>query len=122
MLLRSWKHGFTHAFDFSSTTGRATFWYWVLANFLILLVLNTIDVFVVRPLLGFSAYDEAGGEPLAFLYSLASLLPSLSIGVRRLRDGGYTPWLMALSLLPLLNLVLIYFFVQPTKAQEQSGN
>ena len=45
------------------------------------------------------------------LYSLAVMLPSIGLGVRRLHDTGRTGWLALLALIPLVNLVLIYFFV-----------
>ena len=47
----------------------------------------------------------------SMLYSLAVMLPSIGLGVRRLHDTGRTGWLALLALIPLVNLVLIYFFV-----------
>ncbi len=116
MLLASLKHGFTHAFDFSSTTQRALFWYWVLANFLIFAALGLLDAFVVGPALGFSPSGNDVVRPLSSIYSLVILVPWLAIGVRRLRDGGFSPWLILLAFIPFLNLALLYFYVQPSKA------
>ena len=48
---------------------------------------------------------------VSMLYSLAVMLPSIGLGVRRLHDTGRTGWLALLALIPLVNLVLIYFFV-----------
>ena len=48
---------------------------------------------------------------VATIYALAVLLPNLAVGARRLHDIGKSGWWLLLSLIPLVNLVLIYFFV-----------
>ncbi|RGP40275.1 hypothetical protein BPTFM16_00557 [Altererythrobacter insulae] len=115
MIIDAWKAGFSRYFDFSGTTSRPMFWYWVLATILVLLVLSLLDAFLVNPALGVESTPDNPSNPLAWLYSVAIIIPNIAIGVRRLRDAGHSPFLILLGLIPLLNLVLIYFFVQPTK-------
>ena len=97
--------------------GRATrpeFWWWILAVFLIFIILGLADSLVVAPLLGFGVGDESAGQPLSTVFSLAILLPMLAVGARRLHDTGKSAWLLLLYLIPLIGgLVLIYFYVQP---------
>lgn len=47
-----------------------------------------------------------------WIAGLALLLPSIAVGVRRLHDTGRCGWWILLALVPLVNLVLIYFCIQ----------
>ena len=62
--------------NFSDRTSRRGYWMALLINFIISLVLGVI--IAILPKLGFISY----------IYSLAALIPSLAIAVRRLRDAG----------------------------------
>jgi uncharacterized membrane protein YhaH (DUF805 family) len=47
---------------------------------------------------------------------LALLLPTLGITARRLRDGGFTPWLLLLYLIPGLGaLIVLILCLLPSK-------
>ena len=48
---------------------------------------------------------------IGFIASLALLLPALGVCVRRLHDTGRSGWWLLLALIPLVNLVLIYFYI-----------
>ena len=86
--------GLRFSLDFKGRTGRAGFWYFTLFQVLILIVLQ-----IVSP-------------TLADLAVLITLVPTLAIWFRRLHDTGRSGlWLLA-GLIPLVNLVLIYFAVQ----------
>lgn len=101
---------------FSGRAGRPAYWWWTLSVFLLMLVLNAVDAFLVGPLLGFGASQEDGGQPLSLLVSLALIVPNIAIGVRRLHDSGRSGWWMLLGLIPVIGiLVLIYFFIQPSE-------
>ncbi|MAQ92783.1 hypothetical protein B1759_12690 [Rubrivirga sp. SAORIC476] len=90
-----------HYFDFEGRARRKEFWMFALINFAISIVI-TIVVGVV---------SDSLASIVSMLYSLAVMLPSIGLGVRRLHDTGRTGWLALLALIPLVNLVLIYFFV-----------
>jgi uncharacterized membrane protein YhaH (DUF805 family) len=103
--------------DFNGRATRSEFWYFTLFYVLLSFTFVAIDQFVVNPMLGMTASQAAQGGLLQFIFALALLIPSLSVGVRRLHDIGKSGWWMLLSLVPLLGiLVLIYFWVQ--KSQE----
>lgn len=82
---------------FSGRARRKEYWYFTLVNLI---------VFVAFMALGEQANVVAG------IYMLAVLLPSLAVSVRRLHDTGRSGWWVLLALVPLLNLVLLVFFVQ----------
>ena len=91
--------GLRLSLDFKGRTGRAGFWYFTLFQVLILIVLQ-----IVSP-------------TLADLAVLITLVPTLAIWFRRLHDTGRSGlWLLA-GLIPLVNLVLIYFAVQAGKPE-----
>ena len=56
---------------------------------------------------------------LSDIYSLAVLLPSLAVGVRRLHDTDRSGWWLLIGLVPLIGfIVLIVFFVQKGTEKE----
>jgi uncharacterized membrane protein YhaH (DUF805 family) len=74
-LYDNWRNILTrHYFDMRGRTGRAEFWYFVLANL--------VASFLAHILGGML------GLPLGEIYNLAVLLPATSIGARRLQDTG----------------------------------
>jgi uncharacterized membrane protein YhaH (DUF805 family) len=87
--------------------GRATrteFWTFTLGNMVVGVVLAILggisDGFVV----------------LSYLFSLATFLPSLAVGVRRLHDTGRSGWWWLIGLIPLVGaIVLLVFFVQDSQ-------
>ena len=89
-----------HYTDFDGRARRKTFWTFALANLLISIAISLV--------VGIVSDSLASG--LSGLYSLAVLLPSIGLGIRRLHDTGKTGWLLLLGLIPLINLVLLYFF------------
>ena len=94
-----------HYIDFAGKADRKHFWLWVLFNFLVFLVLSLI-------------LGRLGqiGSILYFVCQLAILLPSLGMAARRLRDGGFTPWLLLLMLLPIIGwLILFVLYLLPSK-------
>ena len=49
---------------------------------------------------------------LSWIYSLAVLIPSIAVGVRRLPDTGRSGWMM-LGLIPIVGaIILLVFFCQ----------
>ena len=89
--------------EFSGRAGRPEFWWFVLANFLVSLVGALVAGVIHVP-------------ALSTLYSLAVLLPSLAVGARRLRDAGFSPWLLLLGLIPLIGwIALIILYIMPSK-------
>jgi uncharacterized membrane protein YhaH (DUF805 family) len=81
--------------QFVGRAGRAEFWWFFLASFIISAVLNLLgqasNVLYV----------------LGFIYSLAVLVPTIAVGVRRLHDTGRTGWWMLIGLVPLVGLIVL---------------
>jgi uncharacterized membrane protein YhaH (DUF805 family) len=75
---------------FKGRARRKEYWMFFLFNMIISIVINIIAAVAKFPLLG-------------TLYSLAVLLPSLAVGVRRMHDLGKSGWFI---LIPIYNLIL----------------
>lgn len=89
---------------FTGRAGRPEYWWWVLAVLLAAVVASLIDRMIFGP-------DTA---ILGGLLSLAIIVPNIAVGVRRLHDTDRSGWWLALTLIPIIGLlVLIWFMIQP---------
>jgi len=90
--------------DFGGRARREEFWMFVAVNIGI-----GIAVGVVAVIIHFWF--------LSTIYSLALLIPSLAVSVRRLHDTDRSGWWLLIGLVPLIGLiVLIIFYVQDGSA------
>lgn len=98
--------------SFSGRARRSEFWYFTLVNLLVTVALQI-------PAAAINAASGGHGGPIAGLftlvsafYSLALLVPSLAVSVRRLHDTGRSGWWLLIALLPIVGaLVLIVFYI-----------
>lgn len=98
-------------FVFEGRSRRKEYWMFVLFNILISIVLS-----IVERVTGLYSVDNGVGF-LTSIYSLAILIPSISVGVRRLHDTGKSGWWILLNLVPFIGwLVLIAFYVTDSDA------
>lgn len=96
---------------YATFKGRATrseYWYFVLFNFIVSMVLGGIGIAMESTV-------------LANIFSLAVFLPGLAVAVRRLHDMGKAGTMLLLALIPLVGLVVIYWMVQPSVEDNQYG-
>ena len=106
--------------DFTGRSTRSEYWLAVLANVLVCLILAFLFVLVVN-LIGGATTDEGRFYlPFVilvpfFLYLLATIIPSIAIRIRRLRDGGYHWALYFLSFVPGGSLALLILYCMPSK-------
>lgn len=92
---------------FSGRSRRKEYWYFVLFVVIISVVLSIIDASI-------GTYSRSSGAGLlSGLFSLAVLIPSIAVSVRRLHDIDRTGWWVLISLVPLVGwIVLLVFHVQ----------
>jgi uncharacterized membrane protein YhaH (DUF805 family) len=91
--------------DFSGRARRKEYWMFIL----IYMVIN-----VILALLGM--------DIISGIVALALLIPSLSIGARRLHDTGRSGWWQLIYLVPLIGLiVMIVFLVQDSHDTNDYG-
>ena len=85
--------GFRNYVGFSGRASRSEFWYWILFTVLVSIALSIIDFGML-----------SGNSVLSSIWSLATFLPSLAIGVRRLHDGDRTGWWWLIVIIPLIGI------------------
>jgi len=97
---------FTPYVNFDGRVAKKPFWMFVLFNILISIVVGLVGSIV-------------HANWLASLYSLAILIPSLGMSVRRLHDLGKDWVWLLIGLIPLVGwIVLIYFYAQDGEPAE----
>ncbi len=93
---------------FSGRSRRMEYWFFVLFNLIVAIVLALIDMLIGT----FSAVQNIG--LLSGIYGLAVLIPSLAVTVRRLHDIDRTGWWILINLIPLIgSIVLLVFSLLP---------
>jgi len=83
---------------FDGRARRMEYWMFVLFNMLIGFAITLVDVFAR---LGF----------LGVLYSLAMIIPTLAVTVRRLHDTGRSGWWVFINLIPVVGAIVLFIFM-----------
>lgn len=95
--------------EFSGIASRSEFWWFVLFTTLVSSALGALNVGTPEGMI-------AVGSSLASLWSIAVLIPTLAVTVRRLRDAGRRWTDLFWILLPVAGLiVLIVHLAEPTR-------
>ena len=98
---------------FSGRARRKEYWFFVLFNIIISIILAVIDGVTG------TLDPESGMGLLGLVYALAILIPALAVSVRRLHDTGRSGWWLLLLLIPLIGtIVILIFMVQDRKPEE----
>lgn len=96
-----------HYADFEGRARRKEFWMFFLVDLLAAAVAEAIGQAIHLP-------------ALSSLYGLATLLPYVAVGVRRLHDTGRSGWWMLIQLIPLIGA--IWLIVLLATAGNSGGN
>jgi uncharacterized membrane protein YhaH (DUF805 family) len=89
---------------FGGRSRRAEYWYFVLFNLIVYIVLSLIDT-----LLG--TYNIVSGVGLlSGIYALGVFIPTLAVLVRRLHDIDRTGWWILINLIPLIGTIVLLVF------------
>ena len=94
--------GFQHYFDFKGRSTRSEYWWWLLFVVLADIALSIVDM-------GIATFNyESGDGLLSGLFKLATLIPGLALGARRLHDINKSAWwlLMWLSFLLIIPMII----------------
>ena len=96
---------------FNGRARRTEYWMFALFNLIIAFVLGIVEVILGSP------------GVIGTLYTLAVIIPSIAVSVRRLHDTERSGWCVLISFVPLIGaIVLLVFMVQDSKpGQNQYG-
>ncbi|MER0239259.1 DUF805 domain-containing protein [Fulvimarina sp. MAC8] len=120
-------------FQFSGRSRRQEYWL-----FMLLIVIGSFFFGFLDVVLGlggdvttstgsedalFSASAEADGGILTTLWSLATIIPSLSVGIRRLHDTDRSGWWLLIGLIPLAGAItlIVFFCFDGTRGANRFG-
>jgi uncharacterized membrane protein YhaH (DUF805 family) len=91
--------------DFSGRARRKEYWFFVLFNIIISIVLTICDVVI-------GTYNGASGIGiLSGIYALAVLLPGIAVTIRRLHDTGRSGWWILIILVPFVGWIVLLIFM-----------
>ncbi|MET7654504.1 MULTISPECIES: DUF805 domain-containing protein [unclassified Streptomyces] len=90
---------------FGGRARRQEYWMFTLFSVIISIVLAIIDAVI-------------GSSILGIVYSLAVLLPSLGVAVRRLHDTSRSGWWIFIALIPLVGAIVLLVFLASEGKQE----
>ena len=99
--------------NFSSRACRSEFWYFVLATFLVSMIISIIEIAT-----GMVDIESAEMGIVSIIFSLLLFVPSLSVTARRLQDRGWSGWWQLLYLTIVGALVIIVLNILPAKEDE----
>ncbi len=110
-IIECYKKYWSNYVNFNGRARRSEYWYPVLCNFVVSLALG-----ILANLVSFLGI-------LMGLFSLAVILPSLSVAVRRLHDVGKSGWWLLIVLVPLVGgvLLLIWACTDSNPGENQYG-
>lgn len=100
---------------FEGRSRRKEYWIFVLISSLVLIFLSLID-----EMTGWKVWDEG---VLSLIYSLAVLVPSLAVLVRRLHDTDRSGWWVLIALIPLIGAItlLVFTVIEGSKGENRFG-
>ena len=108
----------TRATDINGRSDRPEYWWFTLYACIVFGLLAVVDNFV----LGFTFFSilEPWGEMqesvvLVALFTLGTLVQSITLTARRLHDRGHSGWWQLTLIVPFLNFIVIYWLVRDAK-------
>ena len=106
--IQSIKSGFRNYFNASGRASRPEFWYWFLMQFCVFLL-----VFIPE-----KAIPSIGSIAIYFL--LATLIPTIMLGIRRLHDTGRTGWWYLVNFIPIVGGIV--FLIACSEKSDEKEN
>ncbi|MGW1340784.1 DUF805 domain-containing protein [Kribbella sp. NPDC002412] len=84
---------------FDGRARRKEYWMFVLFNVIVSIILSIIDNIIG------TTYGSANSGVISSIYSLAVLLPSIGVGIRRMHDTNRSGWWILINLIPCVGFI-----------------
>ena len=95
---------------FDGRSGRAEFWWWMLAFFISNIIVSSVGNFIGM------------GNSLGFLFWLGLIVPTVAVGIRRFHDIGKPAIWAVTMIIPLVNLIIaLIFLTKPSDGPNEYG-
>ncbi len=105
------KSGFSNYVNFTGRASRSAFWYWFLFALIVGIGADIVD------------YVMDTGNLVGELWGLATLLPNLAVGARRLHDTDRSGFWLFIGLVPLIGWIwlLVLWCLKGTSGTNRFG-
>jgi uncharacterized membrane protein YhaH (DUF805 family) len=95
--------------NFNGRARRSEYWFWVLATVIVSIIAGIIDAII-------------GVQILQWIVVVATIVPNLAVGARRLHDTDKSGWLQLIGIIPLIGwIVLIVFYAMDSGPDNKYG-
>jgi len=91
--------GFQRYFDFKGRSSRPEYWWWVLFTIIMAIGIQLMEYLV---------FGDDSKRILSTIWELTILIPSLSLGVRRLHDINRSGWWLLLWFAILIGWIVLF--------------
>ncbi len=91
--------------EFSGRSRRKEYWMYALINMVIVFVIEIAGFAMMKNAVGMILFGLLG------IYCLATLIPSLAVGIRRLHDTGKSGWWLLISFVPFVGFIILLIFL-----------
>ncbi len=99
-------------FRFYGRARRAEYWGYILFLLLTLVALFIVDALISAAFFGMDTYGEPNFFPiLTGLFYLYSVIPGISVTVRRLHDQDMSGWLYLLNIVPYIGGIILFILM-----------
>ncbi|ROQ37004.1 uncharacterized membrane protein YhaH (DUF805 family) [Frondihabitans sp. PhB188] len=110
------KRFFQKYATFSGRASRSEFWWWILANFVVTLILSSIwgashPMDMTTTTFNFTTFAQQSSDPLSGVWGLITLVPNLAISWRRLHDTNRSGLWILINLIPIVGWIIYIVFV-----------
>jgi len=107
--------------NFTGRARRAEYWYFILANFILIIPFYGIGMIGV---LTENSILSTLGLAVYVIVILATLVPTLAVAVRRLHDINKSGWFYFIVLIPLIGsiILLVWFFTDGNRFTNNYGS
>ena len=102
-------------FNFSGRARRKEYWLFVVAYIIVVVIAGIIDAI--------TGLGDAGLGPIYIIATLAMIIPSIAVSVRRLHDTNRRGWWLFLALIPIIGpiILLVFFCFRGTEGENRFG-
>ncbi|NAS31583.1 DUF805 domain-containing protein [Flavobacteriaceae bacterium R38] len=106
--------------NFEGRARRSEYWYYVLMNIIITVLLYFITI---AGILAESPIIAITGGGIIVIYLIGIIIPTIAVSVRRLHDTNKTGWLYLLNLIPSVGglVLLIFYCIESDNESNQYG-
>ena len=106
-MVASVKEFFTKYVEFSGRTSRKTYWLTILGLFILSFIIG-----FVGGIIGFAigADNNTATMVISAICGLATLLPSIAMDIRRMRDINKSGWWILIPLVPIVGSIIFLVF------------